>query len=150
MTQKILFGIIAILFIGVGYIGITSVLNNQAPEAGDVTNTYTDSDDDMQPSSGAQATSTDTTTSTDSSQTPAAGTYALADIASHNTQSSCWTAVGGNVYDLTSFVSAHPGGVENIMKVCGVDGTATFAAQHGSNENAQAALASLKIGILAQ
>jgi cytochrome b involved in lipid metabolism len=81
-------------------------------------------------------------------QSPAVTSYTLADVAKHKTSTDCWTAVGGNVFDLTPFVSKHPGGVPNISKVCGVDGTALFTAQHGTNQNAQAALASLKIGIL--
>jgi cytochrome b involved in lipid metabolism len=95
----------------------------------------------------ATATPNQTATSTVSSRSM---TYTLVDVAKHKTASDCWTAVGGNVYDLTSFTQKHPGGVENISKVCGIDGTTIFSKQHGSNQNAQAALASLQIGILTQ
>ncbi len=81
---------------------------------------------------------------------PVAGTsYTLADIAKHKTATDCWTTVGGNVFNLSAFVTKHPGGVEAISQICGVDGTATFTQMHGSNAKAQAALASLKIGVLA-
>ena len=76
--------------------------------------------------------------------------YTLADVAKHKTAADCWTAVGDSVYDLTPFVSKHPGGVENITKICGINGTQQFTAQHGSTENAQKVLATLKIGILTQ
>jgi cytochrome b involved in lipid metabolism len=77
-------------------------------------------------------------------------TYTLAEVALHSLQTSCWTAVDGNVYDLTPFISSHPGGVENIMKICGKDGTAAFSAKHGGNEKPAAQIAKLKIGVLAK
>lgn len=85
-----------------------------------------------------------------SPSTPAStgNTYTIAQVAKHKTATDCWTIVGGNVFNVTPFVSQHPGGVEAISKTCGVDATVMFTAQHGSNENAQKALASLKIGVL--
>ncbi len=76
--------------------------------------------------------------------------YTLADIAKHSTGSSCWTAVGGYVYDLTSFVSSHPGG-DDILKACGKDGTELFQSEdEHEEENAMATLDTLFIGTLAQ
>jgi cytochrome b involved in lipid metabolism len=75
-------------------------------------------------------------------------TYTLADVAKHKTATDCWTAVGDGVFNLTPFVTKHPGGVENITKICGIDGTAPFTKMHGTMENAKAVLASLRIGTL--
>ena len=75
-------------------------------------------------------------------------TISLADVANHNTPDDCWTTVDGNVYDVSSFVSQHPGGAEKISQVCGIDATVIFGRMHGSNDNAKAALASLQIGVL--
>src|SRR3989344_745769 len=44
--------------------------------------------------------------------------FTLSEIALHSTSTDCWTAIRGNVYNLTPFVSSHPGGVENITKLC--------------------------------
>lgn len=74
--------------------------------------------------------------------------YTLADIEEHNTENDCWSTVNGSVYDLTSFVSRHPGGVTNIMKVCGKDGSALFNRQHNLAPDPNAALILLKIGEL--
>ncbi len=83
------------------------------------------------------------------STSPAAtASYTVAQVAMHKIATDCWTAVGDGVYNLTSFVNQHPGGVANITKICGIDGTAQFTAQHGSTPNAQKALATLKIGSL--
>ncbi len=86
--------------------------------------------------------------STSITATVSSPTYTLADVAKHKTVTDCWTAVGDSVYNLTPFVSKHPGGVENITKICGIDGTAQFTAQHGTTANAQKTLATLKIGML--
>ena len=86
-------------------------------------------------------------TSTSGSQAPA--TYTLAQLAEHSSASDCWTAINGSVYNLTPFIPVHPGG-DRILAVCGIDGTSLFEAQHGSNQQANAELAKLKIGTLAQ
>ncbi len=75
-------------------------------------------------------------------------TFTLADVSTHNSASSCYTAVNGGVYDATGFISKHPGGEKNILKLCGKDGSAFFNKQHGGQAKAEAALASLKIGTL--
>ena len=77
-------------------------------------------------------------------------TFTLADIAIHSSISSCYTVVNGNVYDVTAFASKHPGGEDNILKLCGKDGSAFFNKQHGGQEKPEATLASLKIGTLAK
>ena len=96
---------------------------------------------------------TPTSTSTPSmspSVSPAAATYTLAQVAMHKTATDCWTSVSGGVYNLTPFVNQHPGGVANIIKLCGIEGTSLFMAQHGGQGRPEAELASLKIGTLAK
>ncbi len=58
----------------------------------------------------------------------------MADVAKHNTQQDCWAAVDGDVYDLTSWISRHPGGADKIIPLCGTDASAAFRNQHGSQE----------------
>lgn len=82
--------------------------------------------------------------------TPRVKTFTLADVAAHNTKASCYTTVGGSVYDLTPFIGQHPGGEANIMKICGVDGSSMFGDQHGGERRPVSELASLKIGTLAK
>lgn len=86
-------------------------------------------------------------TQTQTSQ--AANTYTLAQVASHNSAASCYSAINGSVYDLTSFVSRHPGGAAAIKSLCGVDGTAAYNNQHGGSGRPASELASLRIGSLA-
>ncbi len=75
--------------------------------------------------------------------------YTLAAIASHNTATSCYTAISGSVYDLTPFITGHPGGSTAILSLCGHDGTAGFLAQHAGMSRPQSMLAGLRIGTLA-
>jgi cytochrome b involved in lipid metabolism len=71
--------------------------------------------------------------------------YTLVDIAKHSIDSDCWTAIDGSVYDLTPFVSEHPGG-PGILAVCGKDGSELFAGQHGQREKNR--MSTYLIGIL--
>jgi cytochrome b involved in lipid metabolism len=43
-------------------------------------------------------------------QEPPTKIYALSEIAQHNRLDDIWVIIDGNVYDLTNFVSEHPGG----------------------------------------
>lgn len=77
-------------------------------------------------------------------------TYTLAEIAKHSNASSCHTAVRGTVYDLTNFITKHPGGAENILKICGKDGTSAFTKKHAGRPEPEQELAGHEIGVLAQ
>jgi hypothetical protein len=79
---------------------------------------------------------------------PVAKTYTSAQIASHNSGSSCWGVVNKNVYDLTSYVSSHPGGASAINALCGKDATSAFTGQHGGESSPTNVLASFKLGTL--
>jgi len=137
MKSKTILGIIvaAVILIGAAYAyslpaGTSAYISNPAP--------------------------TGTGTTTVPVTTPPAGTppattpsgYTIAQVASHNSGASCWTAISGNVYDLTAWISQHPGGSQAILSLCGVDGTAAFDAQHGGQRSPERELASLKIGAL--
>ena len=55
----------------------------------------------------------------------------MKDVAANNTAKSCWSAIDGNVYDLTRWINSHPGGSSAITFLCGTDGSKAFAAQTG-------------------
>lgn len=79
---------------------------------------------------------------------PKASGYTLADVGGHNSQSSCWSVVNGNVYDLTSWIASHPGGERGILSICGRDGSDVFNSQHGGAQKQAEILATFKIGTL--
>ncbi len=74
----------------------------------------------------------------------------MAQVKQHNSASSCYTAINGSVYDVTSWINQHPGGASAILSLCGTDGSAAFDAQHGGQRRPESELASFKIGALAQ
>jgi len=81
------------------------------------------------------------------SSTPIAG-YTMAQVKANNTAKSCWTAIDGFVYDLTSWISAHPGGSGAILFLCGTDGSNAFKAQHEQQARPAVRLESYKLGPL--
>lgn len=76
--------------------------------------------------------------------------FTMADVAAHASSASCYTAIDGVVYDLTPFISRHPGGVAAISTLCGIDGTAGFKQMHARDRKPQNELAQLRIGVIAQ
>ncbi|MFZ2556099.1 MAG: cytochrome b5-like heme/steroid binding domain-containing protein [Minisyncoccia bacterium] len=88
------------------------------------------------------------TTTTVPIGTASVATFTMAEISSHNSATSCYSAINGSVYDLTSFVTKHPGGQAAIKSLCGIDGTAAYNSQHSGDRRATSNLANLKIGAL--
>ena len=74
----------------------------------------------------------------------------FADVQSHSDATSCWSVVNGSVYDLTLWISQHPGGAKEILKICGKDGTRAFEKEHSRNREAKDELLGRKIGVLSQ
>lgn len=72
-----------------------------------------------------------TTPSASNTSSSSAKSYTKAEVATHATTASCWTIINGNVYDVTSWISQHPGGSQAIKGLCGIDGSAAFNGQHG-------------------
>jgi len=64
-----------------------------------------------------------------------------AEVAAHNTQSDCWMIIDGKVYDLTSFISMHPGGPAMISQYCGKDGSTGYATKDKPNPQPHSARA---------
>jgi uncharacterized membrane protein len=83
-----------------------------------------------------------------STASSAATNYTLAEVAKHADQSSCWSVVNGNVYDLTKWIGGHPGGPKRILDMCGQDGTAAFDGQHGNQKRPEAILKGYLLGPL--
>ena len=85
---------------------------------------------------------------TSATQEPTTKSYTKAEVAAKNTASNCWTIVGNKVYDLTQWISRHPGGSGAIASLCGVDGTSGFKGKHGSSGRPNSILDSYYIGDL--
>lgn len=71
------------------------------------------------------------------------------ELAKHNTTASTWIAVDGRVYDVTTFLSLHPGGALSIQRIAGRDATREYAKYH--DFSAEEAIGSTQfVGLLQQ
>ncbi|GIW65525.1 MAG: hypothetical protein KatS3mg094_044 [Candidatus Parcubacteria bacterium] len=76
--------------------------------------------------------------------------YTMEEIVRHNSKENCWTVIRGEVYDLTQWIDKHPGGADEILSLCGKDGTQGFERKHGGEERPEKALEGFEIGKLKQ
>lgn len=79
---------------------------------------------------------------------PGAAGYTMQQVAQHADIGSCWTAINGQVYDLSSWIDRHPGGSEKILELCGTDGSAAFNLQHTGDARPTDELATFRLGPL--
>jgi cytochrome b involved in lipid metabolism len=91
-------------------------------------------------------------TSPSKSATPSATTaltkLTLDEVKKHDSSTSCWSIVYGNVFDLTKWITKHPGGAEKIRAICGKDGTTSFEKQHTGDGGAAKQLSNYFLGKL--
>jgi hypothetical protein len=74
--------------------------------------------------------------------------YTMAKVKENNSATSCWSAINGNVYNLTQWIKSHPGGASAITGLCGTDGTASFNARHRGQGSPTSTLAGYLLGPL--
>lgn len=54
----------------------------------------------------------------------------MAEVSEHATQTDAWSVFNGRVYNITPYLFYHPGGVKELMRVAGKDGTELFMQTH--------------------
>ena len=59
-------------------------------------------------------------------------------------------AIEGTVYDLTDWITQHPGGPDRILGVCGTDASDEFSTQHTGQAEPAEQLSQFAIGELAE
>ena len=79
---------------------------------------------------------------------PALAALTLEGVAANNSEESCWSVIDGSVYDLTDWISQHPGGSSRILGLCGGDGTSQFQGKHGGSPSPEATLERYLLGAL--
>jgi cytochrome b involved in lipid metabolism len=60
------------------------------------------------------------------------GAMTMANVAKHNKKNDCYLAIQNKVYDVSSYISSHPGGKGKIISVCGQEVTGVFASIHSN------------------
>ena len=79
---------------------------------------------------------------------PSMGALTVEAVAANNSEESCWSIIDGAVYDLTDWISQHPGGASRILGLCGGDGTSQFQGKHGGSPSPEATLDRYLLGAL--
>ncbi|KKU25204.1 MAG: NR2-2/2HbN [Microgenomates group bacterium GW2011_GWA2_46_16] len=83
-------------------------------------------------------------------------TLNLAEIAKHNTAENCWLLINSKVYDVTSYISEHPGGAYTIVPTCGTNATQAYdtngrsGSSRGHSQYANSLLGNYYVGDLGQ
>lgn len=79
-----------------------------------------------------------------------AASYTMAQVSANKSATKCWSVINGDVYDLTKWVNAHPGGAGAILSLCGTDGTQDFLAMHRGDGRPISVLGNYLLGPLAK
>ena len=77
---------------------------------------------------------------------PVESKYSMSNIAKNSSTSSCWAAISGKAYDLTAWISRHPGGAGAIVSICGTDATSVFQGKHGGQSSPASSLSIYLLG----
>jgi cytochrome b involved in lipid metabolism len=80
----------------------------------------------------------------------APASYTMALVKANKSAAKCWSVINDNVYDLTAWINAHPGGAGAITSLCGIDGTQDFLAMHRNESKPESRLSTLLLGPLAK
>ena len=74
----------------------------------------------------------------------------LEEVKKHDSGTSCWSIVFGNVFDLTKWITKHPGGAGVIRAICGKDGSSAFEGQHAGQGRPANQLSNYYLGKLGE
>jgi len=74
----------------------------------------------------------------------------LEEVKKHDSGTTCWSIVYGNVFDLTKWITKHPGGAAVIRAICGKDGSDAFEGQHAGQGKPANQLSNYYLGKLGE
>lgn len=147
--KNIIVTVIVLAVVGGGAFLLLQQNKAEAPTEGTTEGTV-NTNETSSTTTPSSSTGANTNPSGSTTETTVTETFTMAQVATHNSASSCWSVIRGGVFDLTSWISKHPGGSEAIVKLCGKDGTEKFVDKHGGSSQQENQLAEFRIGDLAQ
>jgi predicted heme/steroid binding protein len=141
-------GLVSILVLGAFFLipkNSTAGITQTNPQVSTNIQPAGNTDKDIQPVPKGSA---QTVTTVPVNNTPK---FTSVEVATHNSESSCYVSYQKQVYDLTNFIGRHDGGTDSILKNCGKD-INDFSAMHPggnfSSPKVQKAIKSLVVGTL--
>ncbi|MFA5953295.1 MAG: cytochrome b5-like heme/steroid binding domain-containing protein [Candidatus Pacearchaeota archaeon] len=69
----------------------------------------------------------------------------MVEISKHNNKNDCWLLINNKIYDVTSFISVHPGGSSTILNSCGKESTQEFTNRGGTGAHSSNAYGLLNL-----
>ena len=141
--------IIVVLVVLAGGFWLWNTKKQTVAPVNENTNPVVNTNSDTGIVSPSQNTTTTGTTGT-ATTPPAPRTFTLAEVATHSDRTSCYSAINGIVYDLTSWIDRHPGGAGAVLRICGKDGSSAFTQKHEGEPKPEQMLATFKLGLLAR
>ena len=143
LTALVATAVLVLTFL-TGHTGAEAVWKNRLPKS----ETSASGTNPTNSSSAPTATTSATPKPNASTKTSGTKKYSLKDVAKHSSSTSCWSAIDGNVYDLTNWINRHPGGAAVIKAICGKDGSASFNGQHSGQRRPADELKNYLLGAL--
>jgi cytochrome b involved in lipid metabolism len=61
-------------------------------------------------------------------ESPAGGGLSAAEVAKHASPDDCWLIINQKVYDVSEYLTSHPGGTAVVTPYCGKEATSAFEA----------------------
>lgn len=77
---------------------------------------------------------------------PSTGSFTVSEVSKHNSRNNCYLIINNKVYNVSPYISYHPGGSEAIISRCGKDVTKIFTRIHSNR--AWDLLKKYRIGII--
>lgn len=110
--------------------------SNSSPLVVKDSKTYYDEDDDISDEDDNGYTSGNGVASNlNNSGSLTGNMISISELAKHNSETDCWVVYQGKIYDLTSWLTRHPGGVRTISPYCGTQGfEQAFINKHGNTK----------------
>ena len=151
ITQVAVVGLsiaVLVLTVLVGHSGATAVWGGQEAQAAQPPVATAEPGLPRVPASAPSIGDSSAPSATAAAPTATTVAFSLAEVAHHASRSSCWAALDGEVYDLTTWIGEHPGGAAEILGICGTDATSAFQDEHAGEREPQQELAQFRIGPL--
>jgi cytochrome b involved in lipid metabolism len=147
-NSKLTIILLILILIAGAYLGYAIYNSNQAnSESISIDNSSSNNESELDTNTTMTSTPDNTVSTSESNQK----TYTQAQVAEKNSKSDCWAIIDKKVYDITEYIPNHPGGEDEITKICGKDGTKLFAKPQEHKEGgASNVLSQFQVGILSQ